>query len=108
MVVRDEVDLSSEVADQRPLSDTVDPSENDYPEGGLKAWSVVLGAWCAMVPSMGLLNSLGVLQAWTSTHQLTGYSESSIGWIFGSYGFFLYIAGAQTGMSNFYPIGFED
>lgn len=71
--------------------------ENDFPEGGFKAWSVVLGAWCAMIPSMGLLNSLGILHAWTSTHQLKDYSESSIGWIFGAYGFFLYFAGAQIG-----------
>lgn len=71
---------------------------NSFPEGGLKAWSVVFGAWCAMIPSMGLLNSLGILHAWTSTHQLKDYSESSIGWIFGAYGFFLYFAGAQAGM----------
>lgn len=73
------------------------PDNDDYPEGGWKAWSVVLGAWCAMIPSMGLLNSLGILHAWTSTHQLKDYSESSIGWIFGAYGFFLYFAGAQAG-----------
>ncbi|KAJ5089634.1 oxalate/formate antiporter [Penicillium argentinense] len=46
---------------------------------------------------MGLLNSLGILHAWTSTHQLKDYSESSIGWIYGAYGFFLYLAGAQAG-----------
>ncbi|KAL4863470.1 hypothetical protein BDV12DRAFT_206465 [Aspergillus spectabilis] len=68
-----------------------------YPEGGLQAWLVVLGAWCAMIPSMGLLNSLGTLHAWTSTHQLQAYSESSIGWIYGAYAFFLYVAGAQAG-----------
>jgi hypothetical protein len=73
----------------------------DHPEGGLKAWSVVFGAWCAMVPSMGLLYSLGILHAWTSAHQLKSYSESSIGWIFGAYGFFLYFAGAQAGTWTF-------
>lgn len=73
------------------------PPETEYPEGGWKAWSVVFGAWCAMIPSMGLLNSLGILHAWISTHQLKDYSESSVGWIFGAYGFFLYFAGAQTG-----------
>ncbi|CRL30361.1 Sucrose/H+ symporter, plant [Penicillium camemberti] len=73
-------------------------SDHDqYPEGGLKAWSVVLGAWCAMIPSMGLLNSLGTLQPWTSTHQLKDYSESSIGWIYGAYTFFLFLGGAQFG-----------
>ncbi|KAJ6102427.1 hypothetical protein N7486_004854 [Penicillium sp. IBT 16267x] len=75
----------------------IEIEEDRYPEGGLKAWSVVLGAWCAMIPSMGLLNSLGTLQAWTSTHQLKDYSESSVGWIFGAYAFFLFAGGAQFG-----------
>lgn len=87
---------------------------DDYPEGGTEAWLVVLGAWCAMVscpallfttkliyhlqiPSMGLLNTVGVLQAWVSENQLHGYSESNIGWIFSAYAFFLYIGGAQVG-----------
>ncbi|KAL4804172.1 major facilitator superfamily domain-containing protein [Aspergillus unguis] len=72
-------------------------AETVYPEGGSKAWLVVVGAWCAMIPSMGLLNSLGTLHAWTSNHQLQDYSESSVGWIYGAYGFFLYVAGAQAG-----------
>jgi MFS family permease len=49
------------------------------------------------IPSMGLLNTVGVLQAWVSEHQLHGYSESNIGWIFSAYAFFLYIGGAQVG-----------
>lgn len=69
----------------------------DYPEGGTEAWLVVLGAWCAMIPSMGLLNTVGVLQAWVSEHELRSYSESNIGWIFSAYAFFLYILGAQVG-----------
>ncbi|KAJ5619696.1 hypothetical protein N7510_003680 [Penicillium lagena] len=73
----------------------IEIEKDQYPEGGLKSWSVVLGAWCAMIPSMGLLNSLGTLQAWTSTHQLKDYSESSVGWIFGAYTFFLFVGGAQ-------------
>ncbi|KAJ5322337.1 hypothetical protein N7452_010626 [Penicillium brevicompactum] len=90
--------LTQEATDLNPASETLETRKNDnYPEGGLQAWSVVVGAWCAMIPSMGLLNSLGILHAWTSTHQLKEYSESSIGWIFGAYGFFLYLAGAQAG-----------
>jgi hypothetical protein len=38
--------------------------ESEYPDGGWRAWSVVLGSWCAMVPSFGLLNTIGVLEAW--------------------------------------------
>lgn len=98
----------SESNEQKPgvpssLQLPVAPEEcTGYPEGGWKAWSVVFGAWCAMIPSMGLLNTLGVLHAWISTHQLKDYSESSIGWIFGAYGFFLYFAGAQAGKPRSY------
>jgi hypothetical protein len=103
-----EVSLSPQA---RPASDEEEEEEEEeeedtgHPEGGWKAWSVVLGAWCAMIPAMGLLNTLGVLHAWTSTHQLKDYSESSIGWIFGAYGFFLYLAGAQAGKLR--PTDFE-
>lgn len=95
---------TQEALDLTPAPDGTESGEDaEYPEGGLQAWSVVLGAWCAMVPSMGLLNSLGILHAWTSTHQLKHYSESSIGWIFGAYGFFLYLAGAQAGKQSLPP-----
>ncbi|KAL1858745.1 hypothetical protein Daus18300_009879 [Diaporthe australafricana] len=67
-----------------------------YPEGGRDAWLVVAGAWCAMIPSMGVLNTLAVLQAWVSEHELAGYSESTIGWVFSTYAFFLYFCGAQV------------
>ena len=77
--------------------DGINEDPDNYPEGGATAWLVVLGAWCAMIPSMGLLNTVGVLQAWVSEHQLHGYSESNIGWIFSAYAFFLYIGGAQVG-----------
>ncbi|KAK7704047.1 hypothetical protein SLS57_010636 [Botryosphaeria dothidea] len=69
--------------------------EPDYPEGGRAAWGVVVGAWCAMIPSMGLLNTIGVLQAWVAEHELQHYSESTVGWIFSLYAFFLYIGAAQ-------------
>jgi hypothetical protein len=75
-----------------------DPIDEKFPEGGLQAWLVVLGAWCAMIPSMGLLNTIGVLHAWTAEHQLAAYSPSSVGWIFGVYSFFLYFGSAQVGM----------
>ncbi|KAI0191160.1 major facilitator superfamily domain-containing protein [Xylaria flabelliformis] len=79
--------------------------ESAYPEGGTEAWLVVLGAWCAMIPSMGLLNTLAILQAWVSENQLPHLPESSVGWIFSTYAFFLYFTGAQTGpIFDAYPV----
>jgi len=72
--------------------------EEPYPEGGLQAWLVVLGAWCAMVPSMGLINTISVLQARVFQHELAGYSESTVGWIFIIHAFIVYFAGVQIGM----------
>ncbi|KAL6922474.1 hypothetical protein FSHL1_006437 [Fusarium sambucinum] len=72
-------------------------SIEDYPDGGTRAWLVVLGAWCAMIPSMGLLNSLAVLHAWLGEHELKGMSQSTVGWIFSGYAFFLFFCGAQIG-----------
>ena len=71
--------------------------EDDYPEGGLEAWLVVLGAWCAMVPTTGMINTFGVLQAWVAQHELANYSETSVGWIFSIHAFIVYFAGAQAG-----------
>ena len=71
--------------------------DNDYPEGGLEAWLVVLGAWCAMLPTTGMINTFGVLQAWVARHELASYSESSVGWIFSIHAFIVYFAGAQAG-----------
>ncbi|KAJ4287026.1 hypothetical protein N0V88_007790 [Collariella sp. IMI 366227] len=71
--------------------DTTDSSSR------LQAWLVVFGAWCAMIPSMGLLNTLAVLQAWVSEHQLSGMSASTTGWIFSTFSFFVFFCGAQIG-----------
>lgn len=79
--------------DQRQLNQA-----SNFPEGGWRAWSVVLGSWCAMVPSFGLLNTMGVLEALLANNQLKDYSKASIGWIFGVYSFFLYFGSVQVGM----------
>ncbi|KAI9148430.1 riboflavin transporter MCH5 [Paramyrothecium foliicola] len=71
--------------------------DQKHQEGGITGWVVVFGAWCAMVPSMGLLNTHAILQAWIKDHELKGLPESKLGWIFSSYAFFLYFCGAQVG-----------
>lgn len=46
---------------------------------------------------MGLLNSLAILQAQVTEKELHGMLESTTGWIFSTYAFFLYFCGAQVG-----------
>lgn len=71
--------------------------EETYPEGGTRAWLVVLGSWFAMIASMGLMNSVAVYQAYTLSHQLKGHSEGTVGWIFSIYTFLAFFGGVYTG-----------
>ena len=78
-----------------PVSTTKD--ESTYPEGGLRAWLVVFGSFCGMFAGFGYMNTIGIYQAYLSTHQLSEYSESSIGWIFSVYVFLAFGCGIQIG-----------
>lgn len=69
----------------------------DFPEGGWEAWSVVVGAWCAMTATAGISNSMGYLQAWLSTHQLADKSEAQVSWIFSVFSFLIFLGCIQAG-----------
>ncbi|KAF3017241.1 hypothetical protein E8E15_002354 [Penicillium rubens] len=67
------------------------------PEGGLIGNLVVVGSFSAIMGGLGLMNSIGIYQAWISTHQLSNISEGQIGWIFGIYNFLVFFCGIQIG-----------
>ncbi|KAH8728275.1 MFS monocarboxylate transporter-like protein [Phaeosphaeriaceae sp. PMI808] len=71
--------------------------EISYPEGGLGAWSVVLGSFMGLVAALGMMNTIGVYHAYIAEHQLMTYSESSISWIFSTYVFLSFFCGLQIG-----------
>jgi MFS family permease len=78
----------------------VDEKEEDletYPEGGLRAWLVVLGAWCGMFGSMGMLNSISVFNAYVSENQLADYPASTTGWIWSVFMFLSLFPGIIVG-----------
>ncbi|KAG8355276.1 hypothetical protein FVEN_g6621 [Fusarium venenatum] len=56
-------------------------SSSKSPDGGLEAWLVVLGAWCASFCCFGWVNSIGVFQAYFQSDLLKNYSPSTISWI---------------------------
>jgi hypothetical protein len=72
-------------------------SKDDFPEGGLKAWSVVVGGFCGSFSVFALINSTGVLLEYLQTHQLRDYSSSQISWIFGVELFLTFFCGAPVG-----------
>jgi MFS family permease len=71
--------------------------EVTYPEGGLEGWGCVLGSFMGLVAALGMMNSVGVYHSYLAEHQLRGYSESSISWIFSMYIFLSFFCGLQIG-----------
>lgn len=53
----------------------------DFPDGGAEAWLVVFGAWCALFCTFGLINCVGVFQAYYLEGPLSHYPSSTVSWI---------------------------
>jgi MFS family permease len=51
------------------------------PDGGIKAWMVVLGGFCGLFVSFGWINCIGVFQTYYESHQLSNMSTSTVTWI---------------------------
>lgn len=56
-------------------------SSADFPDGGLDAWLCVLGGWCALFSTFGLINCIGIFVQLYSAGPLAGYSLSTVTWI---------------------------
>ncbi|CAN8103419.1 unnamed protein product [Discula destructiva] len=86
-----------------PYSDTEkaltpDSERSDAPDGGIAAWLVVLGCWCAGFSSFGWLNSIGVFQEYYHSELFQNrYSASTVSWIPSLQVFFLLALGPFVG-----------
>ena len=97
-LIAPEAPIPSEKTGQQDEAGPQDEADGDkYPEGGLRAWLVVFGAFSGMTASFGNLNSTGTFQAYVSTHQLAHESPGAIGWIFSLYAFLTFFCGVQIG-----------
>ncbi|OCH92818.1 MFS general substrate transporter [Obba rivulosa] len=56
-------------------------TDNTFPDGGLRAWLTVAGAFLAVFCTFGQLNSFGTFQSWYADHQLQHLPQSTISWI---------------------------
>jgi hypothetical protein len=73
-------DVSGEWLEKEPQDGSAIPLSNhdNYPDGGLRAWLVVVGAWCISFATWGFVNGYGVFQEYYSTNQLNNDSPSLI------------------------------
>ncbi|KAJ2893601.1 Aspyridones efflux protein apdF [Zalerion maritima] len=78
-----------------------DSDNNDgtptYPEGGLEGWAVVFGAWCGLIASFGIMNSIGAFQDYISFGPLRDYSDGAVGWISSIHVFLAFFGGILFG-----------
>ncbi|KAJ5147251.1 monocarboxylate permease [Penicillium atrosanguineum] len=99
--------------DEKPLTlqtqDVEKPSagnpDDPAPDGGLQAWLVVLGSWCALFCTFGWINIIGTFQSYYEESLLKQYSASTIAWIPSLQIFFMFAMGPIVGRlyDNFGP-----
>jgi MFS family permease len=61
----------------------------DFPDGGLKAWTVVFGGWCGLFCTFGMINCIGVFNTYYIENSLSSYSSSTVSWITSTQVFFM-------------------
>ena len=71
----------------------------DFPDGGLRAWTVVFGGWCGLFCTFGLINCIGVFVAYYVQGPLRQYSASQISWITSAEVFFMQFSGLVVSTS---------
>ncbi|BEJ15484.1 hypothetical protein CspHIS471_0500890 [Cutaneotrichosporon sp. HIS471] len=81
IVEDDETDDKEDVEELVGVQVTDDGEEIVYPDGGLQAWLVLAGGFCAAICAFGLAGSVGAFQTYYAQHMLKGYSSSTISWI---------------------------
>ncbi|KIM86443.1 hypothetical protein PILCRDRAFT_816404 [Piloderma croceum F 1598] len=79
-----------------PVQQTEVP-EDEYPDGGLRAWVVVFGTVCTMFSTFGYVNAWGVFQAYYEETLLSNSSPSDIAWIGSLQYALIFVPGMITG-----------
>lgn len=63
------------------FQDTKTPVTDDYPEGGIQAWAVVLGSFLSIFMTQGAIAAFGVYQDYYTRVFLSEKTPSEIAWI---------------------------
>jgi MFS family permease len=90
---------STSDTESAPLPDPTTPAAafSPAPDGGARAWLVVVGAACIFFSCLGFMNSFGVFQAYYMTHQLRDETPDKVAWIGSLTAFIQFAGGALSG-----------
>ncbi|GJC99151.1 Riboflavin transporter MCH5 [Colletotrichum higginsianum IMI 349063] len=72
-------------------------TDDEYPEGGTRAWLVAAGTAGILFCSLGYTNSFGVFQAYYMRNQLRDHTPDDISWIGSIQAFLVFASGAIGG-----------
>ncbi len=81
----------------RPAAPPGGPNPSNFPDGGFKAWSVVVGSWCCLFASFGWINCIGVFQDYYQRNQLSSYTPSTVAWISSTETFMMFMGAPVFG-----------
>ncbi|KAJ3912664.1 major facilitator superfamily domain-containing protein [Lentinula edodes] len=76
---------------------TAGENVDDFPDGGLRAWSMVLGTFLSAFATFGFVNSWGVFQSYYEQTILKDSSPSDIAWIGSVQYALIFLPGLITG-----------
>ena len=69
-----------------------------HPDGGTRAWLVILGTTTSMAATYGLMTGVGLFQVYWKEHQLKAYSATDIAWIIAAFGFLTILLAGPAGV----------
>lgn len=102
-LIREEGATSSALTNKEPsttheIDEPLIPHDDvEFPEGGLGAYAALFGCFMGFVPAFGLMNVIGVIESYVSSHQLVHVSSSTVSWIFSMYFFVAFFFGIFSG-----------
>ncbi|KAK4033923.1 major facilitator superfamily domain-containing protein [Parachaetomium inaequale] len=88
-----DAESAKEALTPEPGLDALTPA----PDGGARAWLVVIGSACIFFSCLGFMNSFGVFQAYYMANQLRDHTPDSIAWIGSLMSFIQFAGGAVSG-----------
>lgn len=71
--------------------------DDEYPEGGMRAYLVLIGSFIGLIANFGMLNSVGAIQTYISMNQLASVKSLTVSWIFSIYFALAYFGGIVVG-----------
>jgi len=71
----------AQLVTEGPVSEAQKKVDDDFPDGGLRAWLVVVGCFCNAFATVGYVTSWGTFQAYYEVTLLKQYTPSTISWI---------------------------